>query len=311
MEEEITFFTPTFRNSIFVYNINPNDEDALIKIFRSFGLLYKAKLLQNNLLQIWFYSKNEYNKVFQTFKNQLVRVNGSNYYIYKIPENSPIKDNKKPLKLNEMINVCNHFIGFRNWKSELKVKVVNEEIQSKIGLDEDGKTEIEIPKYFTECVAISKLTIPKFPLIEVYGKGKSKTGGYDRADVMKNASKFAAACSQKNLFKKLVIIIHKNGQMEPRVIQDIGYGFFDEDNDIDMEFLDFDEDNPDVDDKNKDIKKDVTKSADEEDVSEVEEDHQLENELEENQNEDGIVTDAEDLVNSEKSEMSEDGIIDA
>lgn len=310
MEEEITFFTPTFKNNIFVYNVDPKDVDALIEIFQNFGLLYKTKLLDNNLLQIWFYSKNELNRVFQTFRNRYVTVNGKNYYISKVQY--PFTDNKKPLKLNEMLNVCNHFIGFGNWKSELKVKINREATENKNVLDKERKIEIEVPKYYAECIAMTKVTIPKFPLIEVYGKGKSRTGGYDRADVIKNATKFAVACSKKSLFKKLIIMIHKNGQIEPKVIKDIGYGFFNEENNEDMEFLDFDEDDSDTnDDENKDIKKDVTKSVDEDDVSEAEEDQQAESEIEEIQSEDELVTDAEDLVNSERSEMSEDRIIDA
>ena len=219
-EEEIMFYTPTFGNSIFIANVQEEDEKIIIRLFQKIGLLYRAEKTKTNnkITHYQFYSRLAFEKVkdlyctFQGTKYQYKPMPGTmfNYAVFTLSDNYNFTDKIRLLRQEQMFELCNYYFGYQNWSIE----------QSYIEpIREYSENSGDRIKYKAEYKAEMILTFRKYPGIKIIGKGKSTSGGYDRLDVINMAIKFAITSARKDIFKKLKIgIKEENGIREIRPI---------------------------------------------------------------------------------------------
>lgn len=246
--EIIQFYKPPLEYSLFINNVIPEDEPKIIDIFQRCGLLYSAKRTKNNpnVMHYRFYSEIAIKTIMGNKKQVYV-----DHHVYRVytfskkfkEENSKeFGYKKKLLKINEMFNLCNYYFGYQNWNTELVERLTKES-----GADiVNGKM-----KYFVDSASISRITFREYPRFEIYGKGKSRVGGYDPCNVMKTSIKFSITSSLKEAFKHLAIdltVIVENGQAYKIVkpltdfVPTLEYINLDEENEEEVERLDHDED---------------------------------------------------------------------
>ncbi|BFU18135.1 hypothetical protein EHI8A_191150 [Entamoeba histolytica HM-1:IMSS-B] len=211
-DEIIPFTVPSFNNSIFIEDVDENDENEMIVLFTTFGLLYKANRLKNNpsTMHFMYFSHNAWikchNQLGKYFKIH------SNKYELKIFNPKKLTNNQHTLRLPQMYNLCNYYIGFNAWSTEI------------ISITCDFKDEIQsngITKYVFQYTTITQINFIHFPNVICRGYGRSKYTGkdYNRAD--RTCKKFSVACSRKDMFKKLVICILvtiKDGVCEQKAV---------------------------------------------------------------------------------------------
>lgn len=205
--EIITFYKPPLEYSLFIYNVIPDDEPKIIEILQKYGLLYSAKRIKNNntIMHYRFYSKIAFKTA---LSGKYIDPYNKKYklYTYSKEQKAELKQEMRLLKINEMFNLCNYYFGYQEWNTELVKRVTKENGTDVV----NGKT-----KYFVDSASVSRITFIEYPRFEIYGKGKSRVGGYDPCNVMKSSIKFSITSSLKEAFKHMAIdltVFIENGQ---------------------------------------------------------------------------------------------------
>ncbi|KAL7713560.1 RRM domain-containing protein [Entamoeba marina] len=187
------------QDDIFVSSVEESDDVYIKYLFEQYGLLYRCQRLESNesTLHVWFYSQNSCQRAIEECDNAIV-VNGRRYEI----RNSTDKTNKKgrQIKLSQMYEVCNYYLGFCNWSTDV------------VSLTEQFSDEVKengITKYICQFLSIIKLS-SKNHSFEVSGRGFGKYKGKDKQNVFKLSKKLAMASATKNLFSKFAIGIFVN-----------------------------------------------------------------------------------------------------
>ena len=212
-DELMTFTKPSYSNSIFIDNVHASDDKQLYETLSNIGLLYKYGRLQSNpnTLHVWYYSMNAVVKLLDV-TNGVITVNTHEYHLHKAKERSDDNGGNKDLRLDQMYSLCNYYIGFNKWTTEvIKVNELSRNLENV-----DGKV-----KYISSVVAIIKLTFIDFKDTVVFGRGKSKYKGKDATRVLLMSKKLAITCAMKQIFKKIGIALMVNQENTTVSIQSI------------------------------------------------------------------------------------------
>ena len=323
-EEEISFYTPTFGNSIFIVDVQEEDEISIIRLFQKIGLLYKARKVKSDdkesndrITHYQFYSRLAYEKA----RNLYCSIPGTRFQFKSMPgvtyqyrpftlsSDYNFTDQIRLLRQDQMFELCNYYFGFQNWSIEQGPIDLISMDSKKI----NGEIKYEM-KYKAEMILIFR----EYPGIRIIGRGKSTSVGHDKINVMIMGMKFAITSARKDIFKKFTIHIEEqNGIREVKPVVKVpsvpNYfeQLFKDDVEEYSEELNFDEDN-----LNKETIEDyadILAEMDEElERGEAQDEIQGDN-MSEVEKEDGVSDEVHDENGDEISllDVSEDEIIDA
>lgn len=215
-DEVILFQTPHIENSIFVNRVLEEDKESIRLYLQQFGLIYR--IIEKELyIQYWYYSSNA--------KIQCIERNGNEIHIrnhtYWINAMKPIiydtkqkKFKPKPLRLMEMYNLCNYYIGFHRWCMKV----------NPFKLTFEGITLHEQPKKWCyRCSVNCEIIFPPYPNV-LRGYSNITLKGKNDTDVQRRIIPLAITQAKKDAFKKLALVgiwINERIQWYPFILKEI------------------------------------------------------------------------------------------
>ena len=245
-DEIITFQTPPYEHSVFVYDVDDNDISSLISLFSSFGLLYKSKRLLStqSTFHLWFYSYNALQKLLVAFPNRKIPI--PQYETRRIPplnENSVLKIEHNETQNNNLNNqnnlnetqemTQNVIVSYTEYTFSIPKNAPQNFTRRQLRLDQmyqlcnyyfgcqfwsseivnlscdfkDEYVEKNVRKFSFQYTTVSKIRFLNFPECVLRGYGRSKYTGKDVIRADRTAKKFSIACARKDMFSRLIICI--------------------------------------------------------------------------------------------------------